>query len=188
LNENIFTIKSHSFLSNGVSPCIELKAKDRNSLHKIFSHILDLFNFIPKQNWELVARSLTSGLIYGIDNILDKYIDYSKLKLNEPEKTLAQFKSLVFENFIEKSQVSYYASKLNISRSYLYSIVKKYTGESPSTFINRQLISEAKRQLSSSPKNISEIAYSLNFSDPYIFSKFFKSYTGYSPTQFRTKL
>jgi AraC family transcriptional regulator, transcriptional activator of pobA len=44
---------------------------------------------------------------------------------------------------------------------------------------------EAKRLLRYSDLPVTEIAYRLNFEDPSYFSRFFKKYTGFSPSEFR---
>ena len=49
----------------------------------------------------------------------------------------------------------------------------------------QRLLVEAKRQLIFTGQSVSEIAYSLNFSDPSYFSRFFRKYSGQTPQQFR---
>ncbi|WP_222597054.1 helix-turn-helix domain-containing protein [Chitinophaga pinensis] len=49
------------------------------------------------------------------------------------------------------------------------------------------MILEAKRQLHLTRRSIKEIAYSLQFSDEFYFSRFFKKFTKVSPQTFRQK-
>jgi AraC-like DNA-binding protein len=185
INENIFTVKSYSFLSEGVDSAIELKNEDRDILHYLYRQIFDIYFRLSVKNDEFIARNLISILIYQTDNILFKYIDQSKVVVYEPERLALNFKKLAYENFMQHHTVSFYAEKLNVSTSHLYKIVKEQTGESPLSFINKLLIDEIRCRLCNSDQSISEIAYALNFNNIFTFSRFFKTHTNYSPRQFR---
>lgn len=76
-------------------------------------------------------------------------------------------------------------SYLGLSKMQLYRKLKAVAGLSVSDVIKSVRITNACRLLSDSQLNISEVAYSLGFSDPLYFSKTFKKETGFSPLQFR---
>ena len=63
--------------------------------------------------------------------------------------------------------------------------MKKETGRSAKDHINDYVVEQAKTQLLSSDKSISEIAYELGFNYPHYFSRFFKSKTGHTPLKYR---
>ncbi|MBD3637787.1 MAG: helix-turn-helix domain-containing protein [Crocinitomicaceae bacterium] len=94
------------------------------------------------------------------------------------------FRRLLRNNFKEIKKVKDYAAALNITEKKLNEIVKSKSGMSCSGLIYKQLILEAKRLLNTDISS-KEVAYELNFEDPAHFSKFFKSQTGYSPSQFQ---
>jgi AraC family transcriptional activator of pobA len=73
---------------------------------------------------------------------------------------------------------------LNITEKQLNEILHQRTGETVSTLIYKQLILEAKRLLNTGIA-AKEVAYELNFQDPAHFSKFFKTQTGLSPSDFK---
>ena len=81
-------------------------------------------------------------------------------------------------------KVKEYAEALHMSEKSLNDLVKKHTGQSTSKIIYKPLIMEAKRLLNTGI-SIKETAYSLNFDDPAHFSKFFKTKTGISPSEFQ---
>lgn len=81
-------------------------------------------------------------------------------------------------------KVQDYAEILCVSDKHLNEIVKRQTGKSASTLIYRQLITEAKRLLNSG-LTVKEVGFELKFDDPAHFSKFFKTQTGSSPSDFR---
>lgn len=81
--------------------------------------------------------------------------------------------------------VQFIADNLNISASYLRSLLKNLTGLSTQQIIHNKLIEKAKEKLSTTESSISEIAYELGFEHLQSFSKFFKAKTKLSPMEFR---
>ena len=94
------------------------------------------------------------------------------------------FRKLLHANFRHMKKVKEYAEALHLTEKSLNEIVKKQTGESTSNIIYRQIIMEAKRLLNTR-MSIKETAYDLEFDDPAHFSKFFKTKTGLSPSEFQ---
>ncbi|MES2477979.1 MAG: AraC family transcriptional regulator [Bacteroidota bacterium] len=95
------------------------------------------------------------------------------------------FKQLVKGNLLKHYSVEEYADNLGISSKHLIELCKKHTGKTPLKYIQEQTICEAKRQLFHTNFSVKEIAYGLGFDDPANFSKYFKSFTGYSPAAYR---
>lgn len=98
------------------------------------------------------------------------------------------FKHMLERDFIKNRSVQKYASELNISSKYLYDVVKATFGKTPRDFINDMLLLEAKVQLGSTDKSISEVAFDLQFDDQAHFSHFIKQKTGMSPIALRQVL
>ena len=94
------------------------------------------------------------------------------------------FRRMLTIDFKEKKMVKDFATALNTTEKQLNEVVQMRTGDSVSALIYKQLILEAKRLLLIR-MTAKEVSYELNFSDPAHFSKFFKSQTGLSPTDFR---
>ncbi len=94
-----------------------------------------------------------------------------------------RFRRLVNEEFRQMKKVKEYANKLGCSEKALNEIVQNRTGKSVSQLIYGQLILEAKRLLKTGISN-KEVAYQLNFEDPSHFSKFFKSQTDLTPSDY----
>lgn len=59
------------------------------------------------------------------------------------------------------------------------------TGRSATEWIEHCVIMDAKAQLTSGQKRVSEISDDLNFASPSFFGKYFKRLTGISPKAFR---
>ncbi|GAB3973531.1 helix-turn-helix domain-containing protein [Spirosoma terrae] len=81
--------------------------------------------------------------------------------------------------------VGYMAQQLNLSPTYLSSLLKTLTGRNTQHHIHDKLIDKAKELLSTTTLSISEIAFRLGFEHPQSFSKLFKTKTDSSPVMFR---
>ncbi|MDR0538386.1 MAG: AraC family transcriptional regulator [Tannerellaceae bacterium] len=100
---------------------------------------------------------------------------------------MRRFFTLVDEYFREKKQVQEYADMLNKSVQTLASVLAYYKQPSPIKIIHNRIIAEAERLLYYTSKSSKEIALSLGFEDHSAFSRFFKSMTGQSATEFRNQ-
>jgi len=79
------------------------------------------------------------------------------------------------------------ADKLHIHPRHLSNTVKSVTGKSPCYFFENKLIEITKLLLEDNEYSITKIAQKLDY-DPSNFTKFFKNYTGQTPTQYRKSL
>jgi AraC-like DNA-binding protein len=78
-----------------------------------------------------------------------------------------------------------FAALLFIHPTHLSNTIKLTSGHSPCHFAEIKIIEEAKRMLSETAMPINQISYKLTFYDPTSFTKFFKSYEGITPKQYR---
>ena len=77
------------------------------------------------------------------------------------------------------------ASAMNLGRTVFYRKLKLLVGVTPTEFLRQVRIQRAIQLITLSKKPVSEIAYSVGFSDPKYFSKCFKKETGMSPSEYR---
>lgn len=181
---------------------------DDRLLPQIFtdSSLLHRLTFYPKQSvspsemdWlckccELLFRQKT-GDSYSeqIQSVLLKAIALTLAKASA--ETLCQpdrqseitmlFKGLLYENFITNREVHFYADLLAVSENYLNRCVNQTTNKPPKQHINEMVIVHSKVLLQDRSKNISQVAFELNFSDPSYFGRLFKQLTGQTPTEYR---
>ncbi|MDE6394282.1 MAG: helix-turn-helix domain-containing protein [Duncaniella sp.] len=83
-------------------------------------------------------------------------------------------------------EVSYYASQLNVSPKYLSDTIKRVTGESVSTHINRAAATVMYEYLKDNTMSVTQIADEMNFTSVSYFSRYCKKYIGKSPARLRT--
>ena len=145
---------------------------------------------ISNQIWKdsRLASPLKNQLIISQLSLLMLYCMQSTLNKNgnndaKHSDTYTSFRRLLNVNFKTMKKVKEYAMHLNVTEKLLNEIILQRTGENVSSLIFKQLILEAKRLLKSGVPT-KQVAYDLNFTDPAHFSKFFKTQTGFSPSEF----
>ena len=78
--------------------------------------------------------------------------------------------------------------ELGISSGYGHRVFKKVYGVTPLRFIDREKYRKAQRLLEYSGNSIEEVAYMIGAANVSIFSKQFKKWSGYSPSEFRKQI
>ncbi|ANI89766.1 hypothetical protein A9P82_10985 [Arachidicoccus ginsenosidimutans] len=95
------------------------------------------------------------------------------------------FNKLVEEHFKEQKPVSYYSEQLYVSPKVLSRATRQLTGKTPKRILDERMLLEAKRLLMYDISTGKEIGYSLGFTEPTNFIKFFRKHTGKTPLAFR---
>ncbi|EOR96754.1 Transcriptional regulator, AraC family [Arcticibacter svalbardensis MN12-7] len=96
-----------------------------------------------------------------------------------------KFNQLVQKEILNHQSITYYADKLFVSNKHLIKIVKKTSGKTPHHIMDENLLKEAYVMLGNPDVDITEIAYRLNFSSVSAFSRFFKKYAAFSPSEYK---
>lgn len=128
------------------------------------------------------------SFLYAYTFLHRKYRKDGDRKTSRKEDLMLRFINLVANNFKEERSVDYYAKKLFITPKYLSEVTKDVSGKTASSIIAEMVIMEAKSLLNISSLSVIEISDLLNFSDMSFFGKYFKRYTGTSPTTFRKQI
>lgn len=81
--------------------------------------------------------------------------------------------------------VEVFAQSLNMSRTLFYKKIKSLTGHPPNEYIRLIRLNKSAELLQDANLQISEVAYSVGFSDPFYFSKCFKEQFKTTPTKYR---
>lgn len=156
----------------------------------IFQSVLYEFQSIQKEMqakkifWEMIQKRCEIISLLISKTVEEAFKDYEAFH-NNP--VISKYLSLIDLNFKKERSVSFYAEKLHISANYLNIISKKNLNISASSLIQNRILLEAKRLLKVSEMSVKDIVYDLGFYDHASFSKFFKSNTGMTPSQFKVK-
>lgn len=101
------------------------------------------------------------------------------------EALLEKFNLSLVQNVNSIRTVKYYSEILAISTKKLNYITKKYFGKTAKVYIEERIIENSKKLLSDTPDTVKQISYTLGFTDPTNFNKFFKKHTSKTPLMFR---
>lgn len=157
----------------------------------------ELFSFLPVMEKLLenntspfqdnIIESLTSSLAGLVATTILSTQSVIGLAGGQKYKTVTHFKQLVQKLYRTKKQVKDYAALLHITPLYLNEISKQITGFAASYWIHQAIILEARRLLYYSDLDIKQIAFDLGYEDHTYFSRFFKTHTGTTASDFRQR-
>ena len=85
-------------------------------------------------------------------------------------------------------EVNYYAKRLNVSPKYLSATIKRVTGHSVTSYIDRYTIPILKNYLNDERLSLTQIAEALNFTTLSYFSRYCTKHLGKSPSEYRLSL
>ena len=85
-------------------------------------------------------------------------------------------------------EVSYYAERLHVSPKYLSATVKRVTGHSVSSYINRATVPIIKKYLDDERLSLTQISELMNFNSLSYFSRYCTKHLGQSPSEYRQSL
>lgn len=98
-----------------------------------------------------------------------------------------RFLSLIAHEPTKRQQVSYYASRLNITSKYLSAVCKKVSGKSPSRWITETVMEDICHMLRDTNLSVKEISNQMGFPNSSFFGQYFKDEAGMTPLEYRDK-
>ncbi len=84
--------------------------------------------------------------------------------------------------------VAYYAERLHVSAKYLSATVRRLTGHSVNSFIDRYAVAIVKELLDDPSLSLTQISERMAFSSPSYFSRYCSKHLGQSPSQYRLSM
>lgn len=91
-------------------------------------------------------------------------------------------------NYSRSITVLEIANHLNINRSYFYSLFKSELEQSPKEYLTHYRMTKASELMETQDLTVSQIARSVGYDDPLLFSKTFKKEYGVSPKYYRAEM
>ncbi len=119
-----------------------------------------------------------------LELIAQHIMDSEIIRICDAE-AIEKSKELIRKDFNKPLSVESIAKIANLNPSYLSFLFKKQTGINITSFIDDLRMTQAKRLLSETNKQIKEISASCGYEDQNYFSRIFKKYSGISPTAYR---
>ena len=135
---------------------------------------------------DTLSESLQKILI-KMENESDKLNVYNtKDAALSPEALSQLVQKYLLENYQQEISFQELGEKFGFTPEYLGKIFKKYAGETPSKYLTKLRMNEAKRLLINElDMEIQKIGELVGYKDGFYFSRVFKSYTGMQPSEFR---
>lgn len=127
-----------------------------------------------------------NGYLLNILTLAKRRIDEQLAKNSDlPQNVLNFIVEEMKTNFADCNDISYYAKMCNLSISRFAHLFTENYGLSPYKYLLNIRLSQAKYLLTQTNINISEIAKSVGYDDPFYFSRIFKKNFGISPNKYR---
>jgi AraC family transcriptional regulator, transcriptional activator of pobA len=163
---------------------IPLAAKELANMILIERFCIEDMETRDRMQAEMLRTSL-KRLIINVTRIAKSQTGNLELWSDERMDAVRMFNLLLESHFRTEHEVRFYAKKLNKSPKTLSNLFALFNYPPPSKVIQKRIILEAKRYLYYSDKTAKEISYSLGFTSPAHFSRFFKQHSGHNISRFR---
>jgi AraC-like DNA-binding protein len=132
-----------------------------------------------------VVRHFFNVFQFELAGLYHKYSNQKKTVHDHKEELLWRFLALLSKHVKTERSLQFYANRLFVTPKYLTQTVKKLSGKTAGEYIDDLVIVEAKNLLRDTSLTIAQVADMMYFSDQFFFSKFFKRYTGITPSEYR---
>lgn len=168
-------------------PVLSLNEQMGNFYRESFSIMTKAANFGPEFMTDSIAQS---ALVVAID-MLAGALKTNMVKgeivkhTSRDHAIVGEFMQLAIENYRSEHKISFYAHEASLTLSHFCNVISKTTGMTAQQIIMNLIIMDAKTQLKGSDAAVADIAYSLGFSTPTTFNRYFKTYTGMTPQEYR---
>jgi len=158
------------------------------NLSSFINHLYTVYDDQTHMFREAVTRSMITAFLY---QFASAYLSVERLNLiRHPARSIEitkTFKQILRRNFKTIKKPSEFASKMNITVSYLNDTVRSVTGFPVTWYIQHELMREAQRLLYHSGLSVKEVADNLGYQDEKYFNRLFRKVIGVSPGAFRKK-
>lgn len=110
-------------------------------------------------------------------------IKMNSQKINPKYKIVLTAQNYIHEHIYDKLSLNETAANIGVSPNYLSSLFGIYSDYGFSDYVSNAKIQKAKEILSHENKKVYEVSQLLGFENPHYFSKVYKKFTGYSPSE-----
>ncbi|MDM1295782.1 helix-turn-helix transcriptional regulator [Sphingobacterium sp. N143] len=183
------SIKQYAFFDYSVNEALLLSEKEEKTVNGIIENIREEYHSnIDKFSKQIICTHIENLLSYSERFYNRQFIIREKANhhiLERLEKLLTDYFNSEDLAIRGLPSVQYVSKELNLSPSYLGSLLRTVTGQSTQQHIHDKLIEKASEKLSTTNLSVREIAYELGFEHSQSFSKLFKTKTKMSPLEFR---
>lgn len=166
------------------NPCYKLQGTILNELITLFH----LMKEVMKREVTMLKKEIIQNylciIFYTIlaETVQNIYGTHSNKYANE---ILRKFILLLDNHCRQERRLSFYADRLCITPKYLTVLVKQASGRNARQWMVDFVIAESKRLLQKETLTVLEVSDRMNFPNQSFFTKFFRQYTGQTPTEYK---
>jgi AraC family transcriptional regulator, transcriptional activator of pobA len=173
--------ENFSFLTFIGNPIVEVDLATKNWVINLLERLESEYAKPEIKQFDIVSSYLFC--LFNEVNQFVKTIDVSQK--NAAQRITESYKNALSQHIYTKQKVTEYADLLAISPDHLGKCVRTITGKSSQELLIEMLILEAKVLIRQTNLSISEIAFKISEKNLSDFSRFFKTYTGLTPKEYR---
>lgn len=185
-------LSAYSVFQPGGNQVFELSDEQLKEAGKLFERIFEEFES-DYQHKDDVLRTIVFELMH-LAMKMEPSSSIDNQEISASQRISALFQDLLDRQFpidddhrsIDLRTASDFASQLNVHVNHLNRALKETTNKTTSELIAERILRESKILLKHSQWDISEIGYSLGFSEVTHFSNFFKKHEKISPSKYRS--
>ena len=175
-------------ISLNQNPVIRLTDEQAQHLLDDFHRLRDRMNDNHLQFYDKLMGSMCLTMMYDIFEAHAQR-DASAPHTDRTAYMVKQLMALLATGVSRTERdVSYYAERLNVSPKYLSSTVKRVTGHSVTSYIDRHTVPILKDFLDDERLSLTQIADLMNFTSLSYFSRYCTKHLGQSPSEYRQSL
>ena len=175
-------------ISLNQDPVIRLTDKQASRLLDDFHRLRDRMNERQLKFYRELMGSLCLTMMYDIFEAHAQR-DASAAHSDRTAYIVKQLMELLATGISSTERdVSYYAERLNVSPKYLSATIKRVTGHSVTSYIDRHTIPILKSFLDDERLSLTQIADRMNFTSLSYFSRYCTKHLGQSPSEYRQSL
>ena len=175
-------------ISLNQNPVIRLTDEQAQHLLDDFHRLRDRMNDSHLQFYDKLMGSMCLTMMYDIFEAHAQR-DASAPHTDRTAYIVKQLMALLATGVSRTERdVSYYAERLNVSPKYLSSTVKRVTGHSVTSYIDRHTVPILKDFLDDERLSLTQIADLMNFTSLSYFSRYCTKHLGQSPSEYRQSL
>lgn len=173
-------------ISLHANPVISLTQEQQTMILEDIHRLRDRMKYADNRFYREMMGSLCLTMVYDIfqfhsgQNGEERISDRAGFIVGELMRLLSEGVSSIHR------EVSWYAKHLNVSEKYLSATVKRMTGGSVMSYIDRHTIPILKKHLDNPALSLSQIADMMNFTSLSYFSRYCKKHLGMSPSAYRS--
>ncbi len=185
----------------------KLNSEEKALLSMLFSEGLSAFRLVDEKNPLLQNLEKIDGAPIGAAQITKNLLEIFLIKLRRNKEMLTKNKRRSYringvdipyelkamldyleENLEKKISVASVAEHFGKSESAVKNLFSTYQDGGIIKYFNTLKINEAKKLIREGNFNMSQIADKLGFDNPQYFSKFFRTYTGMTPSEYKASI